>query len=121
MDLFNNPMIDKALKSLTPQQVVEYKKIGEHLYGGNSNFIDNKALNVPSNEESIAYIEEGLKAGLLPYDLTEDEIETLVNTYGENWYERYGFNKEEVPEPGLSLKVKEDIEMAIKKKLEAYK
>ena len=32
MDLFNNPMVNNALKAMTPEQIEEYKKIGEHMY-----------------------------------------------------------------------------------------
>lgn len=118
MDLWNNPMINNALKALTPEQIEDYKKIGEQLYG-NINFEDSKILNniPPPMAEAVAYVEHGIKSGLLPSDLTEDEVILLSNAYGEKWYERYGFTKDEVPEPGLSLTLKKEIEDAINDKL----
>ena len=106
MDLFNNSMVNNALKALSPQQIEDYKKIGEQLYG-NINFEDSKILNniPPPMAESVAYIEEGIKSGLLPSDLTEDEIILLSQAYGDKWYEKYGFQENEVPEAGLSLKI----------------
>jgi hypothetical protein len=118
-DLFNNPMVNKALKSLSPQQIEDYRKIGEQMYG-NIDFTDSKILNQmsPPIEEAVAYVEEGIKSGLLPVDLTEDEVALLSTTYGEKWYEKYGFKEHEVPEQGLSLKMKNDIEDAIKFKID---
>jgi hypothetical protein len=119
MDLFSNPMINNALKAMTPEQLEGYKKMGEQLYG-NINFEDSKIVNnmlVPA-EEAVAYVEEGIKSGLLPEDLDENEVILLTNTYGEKWYLRYGFKQEEVPEAGLSLGAKENLEKIIKAKIE---
>jgi hypothetical protein len=118
MDIWNNPMVNNALKSLSPEQLENYKKIGEQMYG-TVNFEDSKIINQmgPPIEESVAYIEEGIKAGLLPCDLSEDEVHILSTAYGDKWYEQYGFKEHEVPEDGLSLKVKNDIEDAIKFKI----
>jgi hypothetical protein len=116
--LFNNPMVNNALKAMTPEQLAGYKKIGEQLYGS-INYVDSKIINNMSTpmEEAVAYVEEGIKSGLLPQDLDENEVILLTKTYGDEWYLRYGFKKENVPEPGLSLKVKDDIEKAIKFKI----
>ena len=118
-DLFNNPMVNNALKAMTPEQLEEYKKFGESLYG-NINFEDSKIVNnmPPPMAESVAYVEEGIKSGLLPDDLTEDEVTLLQQAYGEDWYLRYEFTKEEVPEPGLSLKMKKEIDDAVKEKID---
>jgi hypothetical protein len=119
MDLFNNPMVNNALKAMTPEQIEEYKKIGEHIYG-KINFEDSKIINQlpPPMAESVAYVEEGIKSGLLPGDLTEDEVTLLSNAYGEKWYERYGFQEHEVPEVGLSLQMKQEIDEAISDKID---
>ena len=117
-DLFNNPMVNNALKALTPEQIEDYRKIGEQVYG-NINFEDSKILNnMPAPmAESVAYVEEGIKAGLLPSDRTEEEVILLTEAYGEKWYERYGFKRDEVPEPGLSLKMKNDIDEVLNNKI----
>ena len=123
MDLFNNCMVNNALKALSSEQIDYYKKFGESLYG-NINFEDSKLLNniPPPMVESVAYIEEGIKAGLSPSDLTEDEVVILSQAYGDKWYERYGFKEHEVPESGLSLDMKKGIEeMLINKITEVNK
>ena len=118
-DLFNNPLINNALKSMTPEQIEEYKKFGEYMYG-TVNFQDSSLINnlPPPMEESVAYIEEGIKSGLLPEDLTENEVCLLYEAYGKEWYKKYGFTEDQVPEPGLSLQTKRDIDNAVKEKID---
>ena len=119
--LFNNPMINNALKSMTPEQLENYKKIGEQLYG-NINFKDSEIINnITSQAEAVAYVEEGLKSGLLPDDLDENEVLLLCNAYGEDWYLKFGFTKDQIPEPGLSLQTKKDIEKAVQNKIDKLK
>jgi len=117
-DIWNNPMVNNALKAMSKEDLEKYKKIGEQLYGS-VNFEDStvvKQLITPA-DEAVAYIEEGLKSGLLPEDLDENEVILLQQTYGEEWYKKYGFSREEVPEPGLSLQAKKGIEEAIETKI----
>jgi len=117
-DIWNNPMVNNALKAMSKEDLEKYKKIGEQLYGG-VNFEDSTIVNqlMTPADEAVAYIEEGLKSGLLPEDLDENEVILLQQTYGEEWYKKYGFSREEVSEPGLSLQVKKDLEEAIKTKI----
>ena len=122
MDLFNNPMVNNAIKSMSAEQLEEYKNMGEYLFGS-VNFVDSKALKdnkIVSVEETIAYIEDGIKSGLLPQDLTEDEVAQLEDVYGKEWYLRYGFKQEDVPETGLSLQMKKDIDKAIQLKVNEF-
>ena len=118
-DLFNNSMVTNALKALSPEQLEEYKKFGESLYG-TVNFENSKIVNnMPAPmAESVAYVEEGIKSGLLPEDLTEDEVVLLEQAYGEEWYLRYNFKREDVHEQGLSLKMKRDIDSAVQEKID---
>lgn len=120
MDLFNNQMINKALMSMSKEEIENYKKIGEQLYGS-VNFEDSKVINSmpPPMEEAVAYVESGIKSGLLPSDLDENEIVLLTDAFGQEWYKRYGFKREDVPEAGLSLSMKKDIDNSIKKKIDS--
>ena len=83
-DLWNNPMVNNALKAMSKEDLEKYKKIGEQLYG-NINFQDSTVINQLTEpvEEAIAYVEEGLKSGLLPEDLEENE-EYSLNHVSEN-------------------------------------
>lgn len=95
--LFNNPMIDAALKSMTSEQREEYQTFGKHMYGS-VNFEDNKILsNAPVDmEEALAYVVEGLKSGLHPKDVSDDEVALLKAGYGEKWYEYFGYKEDEL-------------------------
>ena len=120
MDLFNNPMVNNALKAMTTEQTNEYKRIGKYMYShnledSNLNNLDDKM------DESVAYVEEGIKSGLLPEDLTDDEVTLLTNVYGEKWFLRYGFKEEEVSEVGLNLVLKNEIDKAVNKQIEVIK
>ena len=117
-DLFNNPMVNNAIKAMSKEDLEKYKKIGEKLYG-NINFQDSTVVNqlITPVEEAVAYVEEGLKSGLLPEDLEENEVILLHKTYGDKWYERYGFTRNQVPEPGLSIQTKKEIDEAIETKI----
>jgi hypothetical protein len=120
--LYNNPFVNNALKSMSAEQVKDYRKIGEKLFNS-VDFKNNKIINdiPPPTEEVVAYIEEGLKAGLLPQDLDENEINVLCDAYGEEWYLKYGFSREEVPESGLSFATKKQIEEFVNNKISQKK
>ena len=40
-----------------------------------------------------------MQSGLLPQDLCKDEIELLVNEYGNNWFEKLGYKESEYKKP----------------------
>lgn len=119
MDLFNNPMVNNALKALSPEQLKDYKRMGEYMYG-NIDFVDNKVINGldKSLDESAFYIMEGLKSGLLPQDLDENEVQILTTVYGNEWYVRLGYSRAEIPEIGLSVEAKRNLETYVEKKIE---
>jgi len=116
MDLWNNPMVNNAMRNMSQEDLENFKKIGEQMYG-NINFTDGTIKNKvpPPMEEAVAYVEEGIKSGILPEDLEEDEVHLLEDAYGKEWYLRYGWKRDEVPEPGLSLKDKKKINDMIEK------
>lgn len=98
-DLFNNPMIDIAKKALTPEQMEEYKKIGEYMYNDDVNKLNENGSKVSaySDQDCLIYTCESLKSGLDPKELTRKELEILVKYYGDEWYKRFDFEKDEVP------------------------
>lgn len=108
MDLFNNPMIESAKKSLTPEQIEEYKRIGEYMYN-NVDFKNASNIKTAKDEDILAYASEALKSGADPHDLAEGEIELLVKTYGEKWYERFNLEESEVPKPKTKMSIAEEV------------
>lgn len=106
-NLWDNHMTRSAIKAMTPEQLQEYQRIGEEMYG-TIDFEDNKYLKSlpPPLAESAAYISEGLKSGLHPMDLKEKEVLVLEEVYGkDNWYKQFGYTKEDIPEFKTSVKL----------------
>jgi hypothetical protein len=93
-DLFNNPMVESAKKALSVEQMEEYKKIGEYMY--NNNIYNQNNIIVNNEENILAYAVESLRSGLKPSDLSQAEKQCLVSTYGDNWYEKFDFTKDEI-------------------------
>lgn len=98
INLFNNPMVDSALKSLTPEQKKEYEEIGKYMFETTNFSVDNTKPN-PEQEiaEALLYITSAVKSGLHPSELSPKELEILYGVLGDNWYEEYGYTKDEVP------------------------
>lgn len=99
-DLFNNPMVNAAKSAMTKEQIQDYKKMGEYMYSTNFQAVESKSLDKPPDTEDIlSYAVEGLKAGLHPSELSETELQALNKIYGQTWYEKYGWEAEDVPRP----------------------
>jgi hypothetical protein len=96
-NLFDDPMINNAVKNLTPEQIEHYKMVGKEMYGS-IDFEQSKVLNKipPYMDESLAYISSGLRSGILPKDLEKEEITVLEECYGKEWYENFGYTKEDL-------------------------
>jgi hypothetical protein len=42
-----------------------------------------------------------MMSGVLPEYLTEDEVELLIDEYGENWFEELGYSEPEYKKPNF--------------------
>lgn len=99
MDLFNNPMIDAAKKAMTPEQLEEYKRIGQYMY----NTVDFGSVEAtvietkPTIAELARYAETALRSGAMPTDLSEPELQAMSQVHGEKWYEKFDLKAEDVP------------------------
>ena len=92
-------MIKQALQDMKPEDLDRYQKMGGNLYK-TIDFAKNQVLNNinPPMEEKLSYIDSGLKSGLSPLDLQEAEINLLIETYGDDWYKKYGYTEDEIGE-----------------------
>jgi len=119
-DLYTNPMIDAARRAMTPEQIDEYKKIGDYMY----NSVDYKAATAGAqvrdskDEDLLVYATEALKAGGDPNDLSEPELQALTKVYGDKWYESFGFEESEVPKVRSNIVTPSDIFADAQKKAE---
>ena len=97
--LWNNPMVQSALYSMTEKDKQHYKDLGESLYKDinfeTSEIQDQK--NVPVYlSDAVNYIVESVKSGLHPSMLNENEKVILNEFYGEEWYKKFGYVKEDL-------------------------
>ena len=97
--LWNNSMITSALNSMSREELDNYKKLGESMFG-DINFetasITDKN-NVPLFlNDAASYICESIKSGLHPSMLTEDEKIVMENVLGKEWYKKYDYVKEDL-------------------------
>ena len=96
-DLFDNPMTRAAMAALSEDDKAKYKEIGEHLYG-RINFEDGQTLNnmAPPMAEAVAYIVSQLQSGLHPSMMDDNEKALLLDAYGDKWYEKWNYIKEDL-------------------------
>ena len=89
-DLFDNPMVNAAREAMPEEQKKQYEIIGKEMYGA-IDFEKSQVLNnMPEPmQQAIIYIEEGLKSGLHPDFLEDDEKRLMEEAYGPQWAKKY--------------------------------
>jgi hypothetical protein len=105
IDLFNNPMVDMARKAMTPEQIEEYKRIGEYMYNDKAFelFSSGSKIKKSSNKDYLRYAECSLRSGLDPFELSPPEIESLEEHYGSEWYKNFGYTEKDVPKSFINI------------------
>lgn len=82
---------------MSDEQIEQLKTLGEKFHesfdvtSGNT-----KNIGDINMEEALAYVVESLKSGMHPSFLDENEKAILVAGYGENWFEKWGYSKEDL-------------------------
>lgn len=93
--VFNNPSVEQALKNLSPEERKRYETIGKEMYDS-IEFEAESEQNPMEATEALLYITEGLKSGLHPSHMDEDEKNYMSEIFGESWYKQYGYVKEDL-------------------------
>lgn len=99
-DIFNNPMINKARRTIPKEQQENWEKIGEEMYNS-VDFVDADGKNqtVPeSMMEGAAYVVDSITSGMHISYLEENEKELLKEVYGTSWFERFGYTEKDLTE-----------------------
>lgn len=96
-DLFEGSLAQTALASLTPEQKEKYKKMGEHMFGTINFESDNPHLDSVFEQVSFQ-VKAQLNSGLHPSMLLENEQEIMKTVHGENWFEKWGYTKDDLKE-----------------------
>jgi hypothetical protein len=105
VDPYNNSIIDNAKSALTPEQLEDYKKIGEYMYNNDVYKIaETRTSNKNASDTQLClYATEALKAGGDPKDLTDLELRALEKYYGQKWYEKFDLDISEIVKPILGF------------------
>ena len=104
--LFENSEFKSQFANLPLDQQETYKKAGEYMYSKN---YENIQTDPQSRiDDALDSLSRAFSAGLMPSHLSDDEIAFLKGVYGEEWYEKFGFQssdcveKNTLNEPNLS-------------------
>lgn len=90
-DLFDNHMVREAKKNMTPEQIEEYKQIGEQMYN-TVDFETGQAYDQDLDSilaRNVYEIDSALRSGLGIENLEENDIKILQEVYGKNWKDKY--------------------------------
>jgi hypothetical protein len=91
--LFTDPNLKALYDQLPEEEKNEYKRSGEYMYSkdyeNTNNDLESRLL------EAAAYINEGMKSGLRPSQLDEDEVKVMREIFGSEWYKKYYFDSEQ--------------------------
>jgi hypothetical protein len=107
---------------MSQETIDEYKRAGEYMLNNfNYNAIDEKQETKRlEREQLLMFADQGLKSGLSPKELTEQELGILNEVYGDEWYKRYGLSSENIPVPMFQLATKEKKTNSEKKAVNKY-
>lgn len=86
--LFTDPALMAAKAALSDEEKAKYARIGKEMYGD-----FNYETGRPEGDmcEAAAYVVEGLKSGLHPSMMDDDEKNLMKEMYGETWWEQFGY------------------------------
>ena len=103
-DLFMSPAAIQARAQLPPDLQQKFKDFGKHMYGNTALFEESSRIpGMPQPmAEAFLHIELGLKSGLKPSDLTDDETALVKEVKGDGWEKEYGYGTSDSGEAPLS-------------------
>lgn len=87
-DLFDNPMIEQARKTMSAEDKNRYKILGEEMFS--INFESGLECDEKLNDCKIQ-IENSIKSGLHISYLSDEEKKFMLDYVGDKWWELYGF------------------------------
>jgi hypothetical protein len=91
LSLFSDQRWESAKQNMSKEDLEHYQNIGKQFHESiNYTTGENTGVPIPQPiSESIAYIEMGLRSGLSPEDLDENEIKVMEEYLGSNWADKY--------------------------------
>lgn len=81
-----NKMADEMMSKMSPEELEEYKKYGEHMYG---KFNYEKGMPTDEYKNAVLYIKMALMSGLNYDNFNEDEVKFMEEEFGKEWYNNW--------------------------------
>ncbi len=83
-----------TINQMSDAQKIQYERMAKEMFK-NVDFENAKILNQakPPMEDRLAYICDGLRSGIHPTHLERDEIITLEDAYGKEWYKKWNYTE----------------------------
>jgi|32_taG_2_1085360.scaffolds.fasta_scaffold09873_2 hypothetical protein len=94
MDLFNNPMINRAREALSDEDKQRYSELGKAMFS--VDFTSDTYDLSTSMANAVEYIQSAIFSGQHPSTLEQHEKDIMTEIQGENWVERYGYTSEDI-------------------------
>jgi hypothetical protein len=97
MDLFNNPMIDRARAALSDEDKKRYQAIGHAMFKDIDFTSENYDLSA-TMKNAAEYVISALESGQHPSTLEEEELDVMAEIEGPEWYKKFGYCKKDLKE-----------------------
>ena len=97
-NLFDNPTINQAKKSLSVAEKERYEDWGHAVFDDIDYEHIAQTKYPPPMLNALVYIEDSINSGQHPSTLTNDEKNVLVEIRGFKWYEKWGYCEEDLLE-----------------------
>jgi len=95
-NLFNNPMIESAKKSMSKKDLERYEDWGHAIFDD----MDYEKINENKYPifviDAVANIINSIKSGLHPSFLNQNEKNLMKEVKGDEWYKEFGFTIEDL-------------------------
>ena len=91
-DLFANQAIRKQFDSLPQHEKDAYRQAGEYMYSK-----DIQSVTENSVDSALDYIRRAFSSGMMPAQLSADELAFLRLACGPQWFTEFGFPSETYP------------------------
>ena len=90
MDLFNNPMINRAREALSDEDKKRYQEIGNAMFK-DVDFTSERYDLVAIMKNAAEYVVSALESGQHPSTLDDEERDVMEEVEGKEWYKNYGY------------------------------
>lgn len=107
---------------IDPETEKEYKRAGEYMMN-TVDYTKGRPIvpELSEDDKVFMFAIEGVKAGLDPKELSEQELTVVFQRLGPSWFTQFGYAESEIRQPVLQLVGKPNKTLAERKMVKKYK